>query len=248
MKQVRGRIFPGLRSDHRKGNGRRNKGYAKGAIDRLHCRGEKHAERTAVLGMRFALVLILMMITLVVTIMVEIHRVTRLVMIMLKMQHAHHRQRKHRRGEEPGQESIAPELHPALVIRGNTGVKRNPGQDPGKAFAWVPDLRIMKVKTPIYLENRMKNPPANTPDLVELGFMDARSKLLDIAAWLDRIERYEQEDDYRVKALYASLEVLNERGGERARKILDGLSDPSVEPIPEAHTQGAAGAYDGGDA
>ena len=38
-------------------------------------------------------------------------------------------------------------------------------------------------------------------NLVELGFMDARIKLIDIAAFLDRIDRHEQSDDYRVSAL-----------------------------------------------
>ena len=32
--------------------------------------------------------------------------------------------------------------------------------------------------------------PINQADLVELGFMDARAKLLDIAAFLDRMERH----------------------------------------------------------
>ena len=38
-------------------------------------------------------------------------------------------------------------------------------------------------------------------DLVELGFMDARIKMIDIAAFLDRVQRHGQEDDYRVRAL-----------------------------------------------
>ena len=94
----------------------------------------------------------------------------------------------------------------------------------------------------------MKNPPESEIDLVELGYMDARSKLLDIAAFLDRIERTGQEDDYRVRALYASLEQIPLSGADRARRVLEGLSDPSEEPIPEAHTKGAAGAFKGGDA
>lgn len=89
----------------------------------------------------------------------------------------------------------------------------------------------------------MNSPPANTPDLVEQGFMDARHKLLDIAAFLDRLERHEQEDDFRVGALYEAAKCLSKRDGQRAFAIQMLLSDPSVEAIPAAHTKGATGAF-----
>lgn len=92
----------------------------------------------------------------------------------------------------------------------------------------------------------MKTPPSNEVNLVDLGFMDARAKLLDIAAFLDRLERRGQEDDYRVRALHQAFKRLEERGAERAKNVLLDLSDPSSEPIPEAHTKGAAGAYEEG--
>ena len=75
--------------------------------------------------------------------------------------------------------------------------------------------------------------------------MDARAKLLDIAAFLDRVERHGQEDDYRVRALREAFADLGGSGAQRARAILDRLSDPSEEPIPVAHTKGAAGAWQG---
>ena len=90
----------------------------------------------------------------------------------------------------------------------------------------------------------MKLPPEQQADLVDLGFMDARAKLLDIAAFLDRVERHDQENDYRVQDLYKMLSNLNDSGAERVKNILIGLSDPSTEPIAKAHTKGAAGAYD----
>ena len=73
--------------------------------------------------------------------------------------------------------------------------------------------------------------------------MEARAKLLDIAAFLDRLERHEQVDDFRVRAFCESLKLLDEQGADRAAKILLTLSDPSEEPIAEAHTKGASGAY-----
>jgi hypothetical protein len=91
----------------------------------------------------------------------------------------------------------------------------------------------------------MKAPPENTINQVDLGFMDARIKLLDIAAFLDRVERAGQEDDFRVKALRDALRRLDQSGATRARDILRGLSDPTEEPIPAAHVKGAAGAWGG---
>lgn len=87
---------------------------------------------------------------------------------------------------------------------------------------------------------------SNSHDLVDLGFLDARSKLLDIAAFLDRLERHDQADDYRVHSLQAAMNELGVSGADRARRVLTALSDPTAEPIPEAHIKGAAGAWDGG--
>ena len=81
-------------------------------------------------------------------------------------------------------------------------------------------------------------------ELVELGFMDARIKLIDVAAFLDRVQRHEQEDDYRVRALKEALTILGSEEPGRARRILESLSDPSEEPIDAATMQGAFGAFD----
>lgn len=81
-------------------------------------------------------------------------------------------------------------------------------------------------------------------NLVDLDYMDARARLLDLASFLDRVERAGQMDDYRVKALLCSLSLLRDAGPERAEHILLALSDPTEEPIAEAHTKGAAGAWE----
>jgi len=79
-------------------------------------------------------------------------------------------------------------------------------------------------------------------NLVDLGFMDARIKLIDIAAFLDRIDRHDQTDDYRVSALKEALPELlsTERG--RAARVLNLLSDQSTDPVSESKIQGAFGA------
>jgi hypothetical protein len=79
-------------------------------------------------------------------------------------------------------------------------------------------------------------------NLVELGFMDARIKLIDIAAFLDRIDRHDQSDDYRVSALNEALPELLSNEPGRAARILDMLSDQSTDPVIESKIQGAFGA------
>lgn len=86
------------------------------------------------------------------------------------------------------------------------------------------------------------NSPA-TVNLVDLGFMDARSKLIDLAAFLDRVQRAGQEDDFRVQALKNAISVLSLNEPKRAQEVLLSFSDPSTEPIEKATMQGAIGAY-----
>ena len=85
---------------------------------------------------------------------------------------------------------------------------------------------------------------APTPtNLVDLSFMDARFKLIDLAAFLDRVQKAGQENDYRVQQLKQALQCLNGNDPDRARQVLLTFSDPTTEPIPQAHMQGAMGAY-----
>jgi hypothetical protein len=86
------------------------------------------------------------------------------------------------------------------------------------------------------------SPPATT-NLVDHGFMDARFKLIDLAAFLDRVQKAGQEGDYRVQQLKQALACLSGGQPQRAKDVLMTFSDPTVEPIAKAHTQGASGAY-----
>jgi hypothetical protein len=73
--------------------------------------------------------------------------------------------------------------------------------------------------------------------------MDARSKLLDVAAFLDRVQRHGQAEDFRVVALRQAARLLQADDAGRARAVLLHLSDPSETPIPAAPMQGALGAW-----
>jgi hypothetical protein len=81
--------------------------------------------------------------------------------------------------------------------------------------------------------------------LLDLYFMDARSKLIDIAAFLDRVDRGEGEADFRLAAFRSALEEVRRGEPERARSVLLSLSDPTVEPIAKAPGKGAVGAWPG---
>ena len=85
--------------------------------------------------------------------------------------------------------------------------------------------------------------PPQAVNLVDLGFMDSRSKLIDLAAFLDRVQRAGQEGDFRVQALKKAITLLGSNEPERAKQVLLSFSDPSTAPIPKATTQGAIGAY-----
>jgi hypothetical protein len=82
-------------------------------------------------------------------------------------------------------------------------------------------------------------------ELLDLYFMDARSKLIDIAAFLDRVDRGTGEADFRLAAFREALQELSAEGPVRARGVLLSFSDPSVEPIEKSPGKGAVGAWPG---
>ena len=81
--------------------------------------------------------------------------------------------------------------------------------------------------------------------VLDLYFMEARSKLIDLGAFIDRVNRAEGEADFRMTAFLAALAKLEKSEPDRAKAILMALSDPSTEPILAATTQAACGAWPG---
>jgi hypothetical protein len=81
--------------------------------------------------------------------------------------------------------------------------------------------------------------------VLDLYFMEARAKLIDIAAFLDRVERAGGEADFRLTAFTSAMQKLNSGQPQRARNVLLALSDPTTEPIPSATTKAACGAWPG---
>jgi hypothetical protein len=81
-------------------------------------------------------------------------------------------------------------------------------------------------------------------EVLDLYFMDARCKLIELAAFLDRVDRANGSDDFRITEFRKALRELDGKNG-RAEKVLLALSDPTTEPIPAATTKAACGAYPG---
>ncbi|MBA4027977.1 MAG: hypothetical protein C0475_02335 [Planctomyces sp.] len=82
--------------------------------------------------------------------------------------------------------------------------------------------------------------------IADLYFLEHRAKLIDLAAFLDRVDRAgepAEPPDFRVRALVRAAAVLTDGAGSRARRVLEMLSDPSTEPARSAAaTKGASGA------
>lgn len=89
--------------------------------------------------------------------------------------------------------------------------------------------------------------PLDRAGVVDRYYLEHRAKLIDIAAFLDRLDRAAGEgpDDFRVAAFRQAMEILSDGQGERARRVLEFLSDPTTEPAPKAGMKGAMGAYPG---
>lgn len=79
--------------------------------------------------------------------------------------------------------------------------------------------------------------------IVDHGFIPIRAKLIELAAFFDRVERYGAEDDFRCVALREAAELLVDGKAERARRILEKLSDPTKDPEAQSSGKAALGAW-----
>lgn len=84
-------------------------------------------------------------------------------------------------------------------------------------------------------------------EILDLDFIEARHKLIDVAAFLDRVARAPGDDDFRMAAFHRAIDELSRPGPDTAQRVLLAFSDPTTEPIPAATTQGACGAWPGAD-
>lgn len=80
--------------------------------------------------------------------------------------------------------------------------------------------------------------------VLDLYFLDARHKLVEIAAFLDRVDRATGKDDFRLRAFREALAKLSGKRKNKARDVLLAFSDPTTKPVAKAAMKGATGAWD----
>ena len=83
------------------------------------------------------------------------------------------------------------------------------------------------------------------PQILDLYFLDARHQLIELAAFLDRVERADGKDDFRLKSFRAALAKLEGKKPDKAKAVLLAFSDPTRDPISAATTKAACGAFPG---
>ena len=94
--------------------------------------------------------------------------------------------------------------------------------------------------------------PKTGRELVDEYFIENRTRLLEIAAYLDRLDRTDPslvDHDYRVRAFRDALRLLDagsDAGDAQTRveRIQHLLSDPTTEPLEKLDVKSARGAYD----
>ncbi len=89
--------------------------------------------------------------------------------------------------------------------------------------------------------------PLTQRELVAEYFMEHRVQVLDLAAFLDRLERAREldaEDDFRLRSLLEALAILTDGDGDRVKRVQMVLSDRDPTPLPSLDRKSAQGAHD----
>ena len=87
--------------------------------------------------------------------------------------------------------------------------------------------------------------PLTATELVDEYFIENRTKLLDIAAFLDRVDRTDPacaSTDFRMRAFNEAVAALI--SADRIGKVQMIFSDPTTEPLEALDRKGAVGAFD----
>ena len=90
-----------------------------------------------------------------------------------------------------------------------------------------------------------KSCPLSRGEITDLYFMEHRAKLIDIAAFLDRLDRARDggDDDFRMRAFRKAAALLVDDQPQRAKRVLELFSDHTEGmPVSAEGTKGATGA------
>ena len=88
--------------------------------------------------------------------------------------------------------------------------------------------------------------PLTAKEVVDEYFIENRTRLLEIAAFLDRLDRADANyasQDFRMKAFTEALASASQGNG-RLERIQMLFSDPTTEPLGALDRKSAYGAYD----
>jgi hypothetical protein len=84
-------------------------------------------------------------------------------------------------------------------------------------------------------------------ELIDEYFIENRTKLLDLAAFLDRLDRAGDPapgEDFRMQAFHEALQVLCTDAPSRITQVQMTFSDPTKEPLEKLDQKSARGAYE----
>jgi hypothetical protein len=88
--------------------------------------------------------------------------------------------------------------------------------------------------------------PLTGPQVVDEYFIENRTRLLEIAAFLDRLDRVDPDcavQDFRMQVFRDAVDALG-TPGDRLNRIQMLLSDPTTEPLDRLDRKSALGAFD----
>jgi hypothetical protein len=88
--------------------------------------------------------------------------------------------------------------------------------------------------------------PLSPKEVVDEYFIENRTRLLEIAAFLDRLDRADpayMSQDFRMKAFTDALASIGQGAG-RLDRLQMLFSDPTTEPLGALDRKSAFGAYD----
>lgn len=93
---------------------------------------------------------------------------------------------------------------------------------------------------PLYLAS---NTTMTRQQILDLYFLDARHKLIELAAFLDRVERATGKDDFRLKAFRTALTEISGGKKQKAKRVQLIFSDKTTRPVAKAEGKGACGTW-----
>jgi hypothetical protein len=95
------------------------------------------------------------------------------------------------------------------------------------------------------MDKQLGTCPLTQQQLLDEYFMEHRNHLLEIAAFLDRLDRSVErnaEEDFRIVAFREALQELSSASSKRVERIQLILSDPVTELMAQRDRQNAFGA------